>query len=80
MLGADTDDILAVPQLGNRVDRFRWTGSGLVYERNLVQLLAFQNDAAPDPPGQDDSAQPARATTTAGDRLRPRPQALRPLR
>ena len=30
-LGADTGDILAVPLLGNRVDRFIWTGSSLVF-------------------------------------------------
>src|ERR671913_1495780 len=43
MLGADTNDVLAVPLLGNRVDRFEWDGSALTYESNLVKLLAFQN-------------------------------------
>jgi glucose/arabinose dehydrogenase len=62
----DTDDILRVPLRGNRVDRFRWTGSALVFERNLVTLRAFQHDGAPDPPGQGDSAQPARGNHDGG--------------
>jgi aldose sugar dehydrogenase len=65
-LGADTDNILAVPLLGNRVDRFVWTGSGLVFDRNLVMLRSFQNDGAPDPPGQNDSAQPPRGNHDGG--------------
>jgi len=67
-LGADTDDILAVPLLGNRVDRFEWnaqTGS-LTFDHNLVKLLSFQNDGAPEPPGQGDSAQPARGNHDGG--------------
>ena len=51
-LGADTDNILAVPLLGNRVDRFVWNGSTLTFDHNLVKLLAFQNDGAPEPPDQ----------------------------
>jgi aldose sugar dehydrogenase len=42
----DTDDILRVPLLGNRVDRFEWTGSALVFDANLKKLLAFQHDGA----------------------------------
>ncbi|HEY2942365.1 MAG TPA: PQQ-dependent sugar dehydrogenase [Vicinamibacteria bacterium] len=42
--GADTSDILAVPLLGNRIDRFIWNGSTLVFDRNLIKLHAFQND------------------------------------
>ena len=57
MLGADTNVTLAVPLLGNRVDRFVWNGSTLTYDRNLIALRAFQHDGAPDPPGQGDSAQ-----------------------
>src|SRR5262245_40813572 len=57
-LGADTDDILAVPLLGNRVDRFFWDGTNLTFDRNLIKLRAFQNDGAPVPPGQGDEAQP----------------------
>ena len=73
-LGPDTDDTLATPMLGNRVDRFEWdaaTGT-LSFDFNLVKLLAFQNDGAPVPPGQGDDAtgpngqQPARANHDGG--------------
>jgi len=43
-LGADTGNVLAVPLRGNRVDRFFWNGTALVYDRNLIKLHAFQND------------------------------------
>jgi glucose/arabinose dehydrogenase len=68
----DSDDTLQVPLLGNRVDRFTWDGSRLHYARNLEMLLAFQNDGAPEPPGQGDSAggphgqQPARGNHDGG--------------
>jgi glucose/arabinose dehydrogenase len=62
----DTDDILQVPLLGNRVDRFEWTGSSLTYDHNLITLLSFQNDGAPEPPGQDDATQPPRANHDGG--------------
>ena len=62
----DTDDILRVPLLGNRVDRFEWTGTALVYDANLRKLRAFQHDGAPEPPGQGDSAQPARGNHDGG--------------
>jgi glucose/arabinose dehydrogenase len=65
-LGADTDDILAVPLLGNRVDRFVWNGSTLIFDRNLIKLRAFQNDGAPVPPNQGDEAQPARGNHDGG--------------
>ncbi|HEX8248605.1 MAG TPA: PQQ-dependent sugar dehydrogenase, partial [Pyrinomonadaceae bacterium] len=55
--GADTNNVLAVPLLGNRVDRFIWNGTTLVFDRNIVKLRVFQHDGAPDPPGQGDSAQ-----------------------
>ena len=66
MFGPDTDNILAVPLLGNRVDRFVWNGSALVYDHNLTKLLSFQNDGAPVPPGQGDSEQPARGNHDGG--------------
>jgi glucose/arabinose dehydrogenase len=72
MLGADTSDVLRVPLLGNRIDRFVWDGSKLAFDRHLISFLAFQNDAAPVPPGQGDSAdgphgpQPARGNHDAG--------------
>jgi glucose/arabinose dehydrogenase len=68
----DSDDVLQVPLLGNRVDRFTWDGSALRYENNLEMLLAFQNDGAPEPAGQGDSAggphgqQPARGNHDGG--------------
>jgi hypothetical protein len=55
--GADTGVNLAVPLLGNRVDRFVWNGSTLTWDRNLIKLRAFQHDAAPNPPMQFDSTQ-----------------------
>jgi glucose/arabinose dehydrogenase len=64
--GPDTDDILDVPMLGNRVDRFVWDGATLTFERNLIKLLAFQHDGAPEPAGQDDSTQPARGNHDGG--------------
>jgi glucose/arabinose dehydrogenase len=66
MLGADTSDILQVPLLGNRVDRFVWNGSMLTFDRNLIMLRAFQNDGAPQPPNQGDAAQPPRGNHNAG--------------
>ena len=65
-LGADTGDILAVPLLGNRVDRFEWNGSTLRFDKNLIKLLSFQNDGAPVPPGQGDQNQPPRGNHDGG--------------
>jgi aldose sugar dehydrogenase len=62
----DSNNVLEVPLLGNRVDRFNWTGSTLVFDRNLIMLRAFQNDAAPTPAGQNDETQPARANHNGG--------------
>jgi glucose/arabinose dehydrogenase len=42
--GADTNVLANVPLLGNRVDRFRWNGSTLTFDRNIIRLRAFQND------------------------------------
>jgi len=72
MLGADTSDVLSVPLLGNRVDRFVWNGSTLTFDKHLTTFLAFQNDGAPVPAGQGDSAdgphgaQPPRGNHDAG--------------
>jgi len=66
MFGPDTDNILAVPLLGNRVDRFVWNGSALTYDSNLTKLLSFQNDGAPVPPGQGDEEQPPRGNHDGG--------------
>jgi glucose/arabinose dehydrogenase len=56
-LGADTEDLLAVPLFGNRVDRFVWDGASLTWDLNLVKLRVFQNDGAPIPRGQGDEEQ-----------------------
>jgi glucose/arabinose dehydrogenase len=64
--GPDTSDVLQVPLLGNRVDRFVWNGSTLAFDRNLVMLRSFQNDAAPQPPNQGDQAQPPRGNHDGG--------------
>jgi glucose/arabinose dehydrogenase len=66
VFGADTDEMLAVPKLANRVDRFIWNGATLAFDRNLIKLLAFQNDGAPTPPGQMDETQPARGNHDGG--------------
>ncbi len=56
-LGGDTSNVLAVPLLGNRVDRFVWNGTNLTFDRNLIKLRAFQNDGGPVPPNQGDAGQ-----------------------
>jgi aldose sugar dehydrogenase len=43
--GVDSSNLADVPLLGNRVDRFVWNGSTLVFDRNIVKLHAFQADA-----------------------------------
>jgi aldose sugar dehydrogenase len=65
-LGADSADVLAVPLLGNRVDRFVWDGDMLTFDLNLIKLRAFQNDAAPEPPDQGDETQPPRGNHDGG--------------
>jgi glucose/arabinose dehydrogenase len=62
----DSADTLQVPLRGNRVDRFEWNGSALVYRQNLLMLRSFQHDGGPNPPGQGDSAQPARGNHDGG--------------
>jgi glucose/arabinose dehydrogenase len=49
--GADSASLTAVGVLGNRVDRFRWNGSSLTLDRNLIRLRAFQQDAGQPPRG-----------------------------
>jgi aldose sugar dehydrogenase len=43
--GVDTANIDEVPVLGNRVDRYVWSGSTLTFDRNLIKLRALQQDA-----------------------------------
>src|SRR5687768_17167848 len=66
MFGPDTDDVLQVPLLANRVDRFEWNGSTLTFDSRLINLLAFQNDGAPEPPGQEHEGQIPRGNHDAG--------------
>jgi glucose/arabinose dehydrogenase len=66
-LGADSNDILAVPLLGNRVDRFVWDGTSLDWDLNLVKLRAYQVDGGDcPPPGQGDEEQPPRGNHDGG--------------
>jgi aldose sugar dehydrogenase len=62
----DSADTVQVPLRGNRVDRFEWDGSALVYRQNLLMLRSFQHDGGPNPPSQGDSAQPARGNHDGG--------------
>src|SRR4051794_1503655 len=64
--GADSDELLQVPLLGNRVDRFVWNGTTLTWDRNLIKLHSFQQDGAPTPANQGDEAQPARGNHNGG--------------
>ena len=43
--GVDTANTDDVPLLGNRVDRFKWNGTTLTFDRNMIKLRAFQQDA-----------------------------------
>jgi aldose sugar dehydrogenase len=43
--GADSAVLGETPLRGNRVDRFLWDGMTLTFDRNLIRLRAFQNDA-----------------------------------
>ncbi|MFL6230076.1 MAG: PQQ-dependent sugar dehydrogenase [Pyrinomonadaceae bacterium] len=49
--GADTENPDEVPLRGNRVDSFLWNGSTLAFEKNLIKLHAFQQDAGQPPRG-----------------------------
>lgn len=42
--GIDTANIDEIPLLGNRVDRYIWNGTALVFDRNLIKLRAMQRD------------------------------------
>ena len=38
LLGPDTEEATELPDLGNRVDRFRWDGSTLAFDREIVAM------------------------------------------
>jgi aldose sugar dehydrogenase len=65
-LGPDSNSNVAVPLLGNRVDRFVWDGETLAFDLNLIKLRSFQSDGGPVPPGQGDEGQPARGNHDGG--------------
>ncbi|MBI5287410.1 MAG: PQQ-dependent sugar dehydrogenase [Chloroflexi bacterium] len=44
LLGEPSGDIEHVPPLGNRVDRFRWDGSRLNFDRNIIRLPSRTTD------------------------------------
>lgn len=58
--GADSNQVLEVPLMGNRVDRFVWNGSTLTQAENIIRLRALQTDniAVPGHPGSN-NANPA---------------------
>ncbi|MEA2173695.1 MAG: hypothetical protein QOD00_1287 [Blastocatellia bacterium] len=43
--GTDSGNLADVPLLGNRVDRYIWNGSQLIFDLNLIKLRAYQADA-----------------------------------
>lgn len=51
--GADSTVVADVPLLGNRVDRFIWDGTSLIFDSNLISMRARQqgNVATPGHPG-----------------------------
>ena len=67
-LGADSNDVLAVPLLGNRIDRFVWNDATntLSFDTNLIMLRSFQNDASTSPTGPNGEVQPARGNHDGG--------------
>ncbi|MGH9881162.1 MAG: PQQ-dependent sugar dehydrogenase, partial [Pyrinomonadaceae bacterium] len=54
--GVDTSNIDEITLLGNRVDRYVWNGSTLVFDRNIIKLRALQQDVG----------QPARGNHNGG--------------
>jgi glucose/arabinose dehydrogenase len=54
--GAVSSDILDVPTLGNRVDRYVWNpGAGtLTFDKNIMMLRSFQQDPGQPPRGNHD--------------------------
>ena len=67
-LGADSEELLATPLLGNRIDRFVWDeASGtLAWDSNVIRLRSFQNDASTSPAGPNGEIQPPRANHDGG--------------
>jgi glucose/arabinose dehydrogenase len=57
--GADSAVVSEVPLIGNRLDRFVWDGSTLIFDRNLIMLRSRQTDNLPVPghPGPTNAAE-----------------------
>jgi glucose/arabinose dehydrogenase len=57
--GVDSTVVSETPLLGNRVDRFIWNGSALVFDINLARFRALQTDniAVPGHPGTNNANQ-----------------------
>jgi glucose/arabinose dehydrogenase len=51
---ADSNSSTAIDVMGNRVDRFRWNGSSLTFDREIIRFRAFQQDAGQAPRGNHD--------------------------
>jgi aldose sugar dehydrogenase len=49
--GSDTNSSTAIDVLGNRIDRFRWDGSSLTRDIEIIRFRAFQQDAGQTPRG-----------------------------
>jgi uncharacterized repeat protein (TIGR01451 family) len=52
--GSDTTNIDSIALLGNRVDRFRFEGSGLTFDKNLIKLRSLQQDSGQSSRGNHD--------------------------
>lgn len=65
--GVDSTAVADVPLLGNRVDRFAWDGSSLVFDRTLIRLRARQTDNLPVPGHPCGSSQESFMARRAGD-------------
>lgn len=61
--GADTNVVSQVAFLGNRVDRYIWNGTNLVFDQNIVRLRARQTDNVV-VPGHPGTAAPIRGWRT----------------
>ena len=80
--GADSNVLAETPLLGNRVDRFFWNGSTLLFEENIIRLRALQADAGQPPFGNHNGGvlalRPRRKALRSGRRRRPSGSAAEP--
>jgi aldose sugar dehydrogenase len=52
--GMDTNSSTAIDVMGNRIDRYRWDGAALTFDRPIIRFRAFQHDAGQAPRGNHD--------------------------